>query len=94
MKLKFERCTNESLIEMYKHFFNDRDIELLWPENFDKSHVPNDRWTPAEASQIFLNNIQDPQKGLLQLINDFPQAKDNVDMISTKNPEEEPSSST
>ena len=63
---------------MYEHFFNDRDISTLWPEKFDTSQVPNDRWTPAEANQIFLNNIQDPQQGLLQLVNEFPQAKDTV----------------
>ena len=78
---------------MYEHFFNDRDISSLWPENFDKSQVPNDRWTPAEANQILLNNIQDPKQGLLQLVNEFPQAKDKVDdvtdqkLINFKNPE-------
>ena len=83
---------------MYEHFFNDRDISTLWPEKFDKSQVPNDRWTPAEATQILLNNIQDPQQGLLQLVNEFPQCRDKVDMgadpklISIKNPEEQASS--
>ena len=81
---------------MFEHFFNDKDNLSLWPENFDKSQVPNDRWTPAEANQIFLNNIQDPQQGLLQLVNEFPQAKDKVTdqtLISIKNPEGQASSS-
>jgi chaperone BCS1 len=84
LKLKFGRCTNKCLIEMYEHFFNDKDILSLWPENFDMSQVPNDRWTPAEATQILLNNIHDPQQGLLQLVNEFPQAKDTVDIADQK----------
>ena len=97
-ELKFGRCTNQCLIEMYEHFFNDTDISSLWPEKFDKSQVPNERWTPAEVTQILLNNIQDPQQGLLQLVNEFPQAQEKVDiadktLISIKNPEEQASSS-
>jgi hypothetical protein len=30
------------------------------------------RWTPAEATQIFLNNMHDPAKGMQQLINLHP----------------------
>ena len=67
---------------MFEHFFNDKDDLSLWPENFDKSQVPNDRWTPAEATQILLDNIHDPEQGLLQLVNEFPQAKDTVEDIA------------
>ena len=68
---------------MFEHFFNDKKDNLsLWPENFDKSQVPNDRWTPAEATQILLDNIHDPEQGLLQLVNEFPQAKDTVEDIA------------
>ena len=83
---------------MFEHFFNDKDNLSLWPENFDKSQVPNDRWTPAEATQILLDNIHDPEQGLLQLVNEFPQAKDTVEdiadqkLISDKNPEGQGSS--
>ena len=67
---------------MFEHFFNDKDNLSLWPENFDKSQLPNDRWTPAEATQILLDNIHDPEQGLLQLVNEFPQAKDTVEDIA------------
>ena len=67
---------------MFEHFFYDKDNLSLWPENFDKSQVPNDRWTPAEATQILLDNIHDPEQGLLQLVNEFPQAKDTVEDIA------------
>ena len=83
---------------MFEHFFNDKDNLSLWPENFDKSQVPNDRWTPAEATQILLDNIHDPEQGLLQLVNEFPQAKDTVEdiadqkLISDKNSEGQGSS--
>ena len=83
---------------MFEHFFNDKDNLSLWPENFDKSQVPNDRWTPAEATQILLDNIHDPEQGLLQLVSEFPQAKDTVEdiadqkLISDKNPEGQGSS--
>ena len=83
---------------MFEHFFYDKDNLSLWPENFDKSQVPNDRWTPAEATQILLDNIHDPEQGLLQLVNEFPQAKDTVEdiadqkLISDKNPEGQGSS--
>ena len=84
---------------MFEHFFNDKKDNLsLWPENFDKSQVPNDRWTPAEATQILLDNIHDPEQGLRQLVNEFPQAKDTVEdtadqkLISDKNSEGQGSS--
>ena len=67
---------------MFEHFFNDKDNLSLWPENFDKCQVPNDRWTPAEATQILLDNIHDPEQGLLQLVNEFPKAKDTVEDIA------------
>ena len=72
VKLKFGRCTNHCLVQMYEHFFNDTDITLLWPKEFDKSLLPDDRWTPAEATQILLNNIHDPQRGLNQLVTEYP----------------------
>lgn len=74
VKLKFGRCTNQCLVQMYEHFFNDTDISLLWPKQFDKSLLPDDRWTPAETTQILLNNIHDPQRGLTQLVTEYPQS--------------------
>jgi len=61
---------------MYEHFFNDKDSSTLWPNTFDKSTLPENRWTPAEATQILLNNIYSPHKGLDQLVNTVPQCTD------------------
>jgi len=79
VKLKFQRCTNQCLVQMYEHFFNDREKSTLWPTTFDKSQLPGDRWTPAEATQILLSNIHDPPKGLDQLVNDYPQVKEDLE---------------
>jgi len=73
VKLKFVRCTNQCLAQMYEHFFNDTEKSLLWPGKFDKSSLPDDRWTPAEVTQILLNNIHDPHRGLTQLVTEYPQ---------------------
>ena len=80
VKLKFERCTNQCLIQMYEHFFNDRDLASLWPEKFDKTQLPDDIWTPAEATQILLNNIHDPHRGLEQLVNNLPNTKEGIEI--------------
>ena len=72
VKLEFGRCTNQCLVQMYEHFFNDKDSSTLWPNTFDKSTLPENRWTPAEATQILLNNIYSPHKGLDQLVNTVP----------------------
>jgi chaperone BCS1 len=74
VKLEFGRCTNQCLVQMYEHFFNDKDSSMLWPNTFDKSTLPENRWTPAEATQILLNNIYSPHKGLDQLVNNVPQS--------------------
>ena len=54
IKVNFGKCTSNCLIKMYEHFFEDTHKSVLWPNNFDKNSLPNDRWTPAEAAQILL----------------------------------------
>ena len=79
VKLNFRRCTNLCLVQMYEHFFKDRDSSSLWPNTFERSQLPDDRWTPAEATQILLNNIHDPQQGLQQLTNEYPHTKKELE---------------
>ena len=69
LKLKFEKCTKENLVEMYTHYFEN---EL--PDGFDIEKVPDHRWTPAEATQVFLNHMYEPEKGLDFIVNGFPQS--------------------
>uniref|UniRef100_A0A6C0JAY1 AAA+ ATPase domain-containing protein n=1 Tax=viral metagenome TaxID=1070528 RepID=A0A6C0JAY1_9ZZZZ len=69
IKINFQKCTSQSLISLYKCFFSDKK-KIVWDKLFDK--LPNDRWTPAEATQIFFDNSNNPSRGLTQLITDFP----------------------
>ena len=64
MKINFERCTAESLLQMYRHYFETEDL----PAGFEPSRLPEQRWTPAEATQIFLNNLYDPPQSLEDLV--------------------------
>ena len=79
VKLNFRRCTNLCLVQMYEHFFKDRESSSLWPKTFERSQLPDDRWTPAEATHILLNNIYDPQQGLQQLTNEYPHTKKELE---------------
>ena len=69
MKIEFGRCTSDCLAEMYKNFF-----QMALPDNFDRSSLPNRKWTPAEAAQVFLNNMHHPPTGLQQLVSQTPEA--------------------
>ena len=66
---------------MYEQFFEDPRNSEIWPEDFDKSTLPNDRWTPAEAAQILLNNTHTPHQALTHFVTEFPKSvselKDN-----------------
>merc|ERR1719288_257515 len=72
MKIKFGRCTTKCLIQMYEHFFADMSEREIWPEDFDRSQLPNDRWTPAEAAQVLLTNSENPRSALNDFIDKMP----------------------
>merc|ERR1712211_147780 len=62
MKVKFGLCTAASIVEMYKHYF---ETEL--PSSFDTPRLQDDIYSPAEVTQVFLNNMHKPEEGLEQL---------------------------
>merc|ERR1711902_445614 len=62
MKVKFGLCTAASIVEMYKHYF---ETEL--PSSFDTSRLQDNIYSPAEVTQVFLNNMHTPEEGLEQL---------------------------
>merc|ERR1712117_515319 len=64
MKVHFGHMTGKNIIEMYKHYFNDEP-----PLNVPVDKLPDLKWTPAEVTQVFLNNMHEPEKALHQLIN-------------------------
>ena len=63
MNIKFGRCTADNLADMYENFF-----QAALPDTFDRTSLPDRRWTPAEATQVFLNNMHNPPAGLRQLV--------------------------
>ena len=74
-QLKFGKCTSGILMQMYEHFCATPQLEDsishssegIWPKNFNKTSLPSNRWSPAEATQILVRNIRTPCKGLLEL---------------------------
>jgi len=70
LKVKFDKCTRGNLVDMYQHYFDETSI----PDGFDREELPERRWTPAEATQVFLNNMHNPANGLNTLINSHPKS--------------------
>jgi len=70
LKVKFDKCTRGNLVDMYQHYFDETSI----PDGFDREELPERRWTPAEATQVFLNNMHNPANGLNTLLNSHPKS--------------------
>jgi len=64
MKVKFDLCTAESILKMYEQYFETSSI----PSSVDISKLEDGLYTPAEVTQVFLNNIHHPETALEQLI--------------------------
>ena len=62
MKVKFGLCMADNIVQMYQHYF---ETEL--PTSFDRSRLKDDVYSPAEVTQVFLNNMHKPEEGLEQL---------------------------
>ena len=67
LKVRFSKCARENLVDMYNHYF---EAEL--PNDFDVQELPDRVWTPAEATQVFLNNMHNPVQGLKELVHSSP----------------------
>jgi len=63
MKVHFGPMNGENIIRMYKHFFETDSLASV-----SSSDLPDLKWTPAEVTQVFLNNMDNPQEALKQLI--------------------------
>ena len=65
IQLKFGKCTSNVLMQMYEHFYSphqsrgnyDKPSKEIWPNDFDKTSLPSNQWTPAQATQILIRNI-------------------------------------
>ena len=64
LKVKFRPYTSDNIVKMFEHYF-----ETPFPAEFDISQLPDLKWTPADVTQVFLNNIHKPLEGLKQLQN-------------------------
>merc|ERR1712004_537415 len=52
----------DGVMEMYKHYF-----ETDLPSSFGTSRLQDNIYSPAEVTQVFLNNMHKPEEGLDQL---------------------------
>lgn len=59
VNLKFGKCRPDDILGIYKNFFNQNI-----PKDFNTDMLPNDKWTPAEVVQTFLNFPQSPDSAL------------------------------
>ena len=56
-KVRFRPMTDVDIVKMYKHFYNTDSIPFT-------SGIPTGKWTPAEVTQLFLCNMNNPEKAL------------------------------
>merc|ERR1712186_110017 len=78
MKGHFSRMRGEDILDMFRHYF-----ELDPPASVRVEDLPDLKWSPAEVTQVFLNNMHDPEAALNQLI-----TSDSLENIHLKPREE------
>merc|ERR1712004_264221 len=64
MKVNFGPMRGKDITDMFQHYF-----EMSPPLNVAVEKLPDGKWTPAEVTQVFLNNMHSPEQALNQLIN-------------------------
>merc|ERR1712079_639532 len=62
MKVRFGPMSSKNILEMFEYYF-----ETEVPSDLDISLLPEMKWTPAEVTQVFLNNMHNPRESLRQL---------------------------
>merc|ERR1711874_801259 len=78
MEVNFGPMRGKDITDMFKHYF-----EMDPPVTVPVERLPERKWTPAEVTQVFLNNMHAPEKALNQLIN-----SDSLENIHLKTKEE------
>jgi len=63
MKVHFTHMRGVDIVEMFQHYF-----EIDPPASISVENLPDLKWSPAEVTQVFLNNMHDPEAALNQLI--------------------------
>merc|ERR1712004_936808 len=64
MKVNFGPMRGKDITDMFQHYF-----EMSPPVTVPVVKLPDGKWTPAEVTQVFLNNMHSPEQALNQLIN-------------------------
>merc|ERR1712061_134806 len=57
MKVNFGPMRGKGITDMFKHYF-----EMDPPVTVHVERLPERKWTPAEVTQVFLNNMHAPEK--------------------------------
>ena len=63
IKVHFGLMDGINIIRMFKQFF-----EMDPPSNISSTDLPHLKWSPVEVTQVFLNNITNPEYALKLLI--------------------------
>ena len=64
MNIEFGRMKRGNIEQMFRHYFK-RDL----PSKFPINNLPDQKWTPAEVTQMFLKNMDNPEAALKSLMN-------------------------
>ena len=86
MKVKFNKMTARSILEMYQYYF-----DTAAPPQFEHGGeretkgLPDYKWSPAEVTQVFLNNMHCPEKALTQLMDS--ESLENIHLVPS-NPDD------
>ena len=60
VNMKFGKCRPEDSLGIFNNFYGENSL----PKEFSTQRLPCNCWTPAETIQVFLNNMDNPVKGL------------------------------
>ena len=60
VNVKFGHCQPDNILDIFKNFYGEQNL----PADLDRSKLPRNQWTAAEAIQVFLNNMDNPARGL------------------------------
>jgi len=78
MKVKFNKMTARSILEMYEYYF-DTAAPPQFEHGGETKGLPDYKWSPAEVTQVFLNNMHCPEKALTQLMDS--ESLENIHLV-------------
>ena len=84
MKVKFNKMTARSILEMYEYYF-DTAAPPQFEHSGETKGLPDYKWSPAEVTQVFLNNMHCPEKALTQLMDS--ESLENIHLVPS-NPDD------